>query len=105
LCRESLQFFADYLVTRASDPDVDADPAHTVARVRSVIKQRKPDLSEGLQAFLDSLLNYWGCAQDLVQRQEHGGLKKGEALGWEDGRRVVFHTLIVMYEVDRVVAV
>ena len=38
---------------------------------------------------------------DLVQRQEHGGQKEGEPLGWEDGRRVVFQTANVMVELHR----
>jgi hypothetical protein len=35
------------------------------------------------------------------KRQEHGGQKEGRPLTWEDARRVVFQTLIVMYEIDR----
>ena len=44
---------------------------------------------------------YWGTLSDLVQRQEHGAAKEGEPLTWEDGQRVVFHTAIVMWEIDR----
>jgi hypothetical protein len=36
-----------------------------------------------------------------VQRQEHGAQKEGRPLVWEDGRRVVFQTAIVMFELDR----
>jgi hypothetical protein len=103
LCREAMQYFADALVAGVLNGDVDADPTHTVARVRSILNHRKPKPSERVVAFLDSLLSYWGCVHDLVQRQEHGALKEGEKLTWEDARRVVFQTLIIMYEVDRTV--
>ena len=32
------------------------------------------------RAFLDALLAYWGTVNDLVQPQEHGGQREGEAL-------------------------
>jgi hypothetical protein len=51
--------------------------------------------------FLDALLGYWGTVSDLIQRQEHGGQKEGQSLVWEDGRRVVFQTAVVMFEIDR----
>lgn len=48
------------------------------------------------------LLDYWRKANDLVQRQEHGAAREpDESFIWEDSRRVVFQTLIVMYEIDR----
>jgi hypothetical protein len=50
---------------------------------------------------LDALLAYWGTTSDLAQRQEHGAQKEGEVLTWEDSRRLVFHTAIVMVEIDR----
>jgi hypothetical protein len=46
-------------------------------------------------------VDYWGTVSDLVQRQEHGAQKQGAELTWEDARRVVFQTAIVMYEVSR----
>jgi hypothetical protein len=52
---------------------------------------------------LKALLAYWGTVNDLVQRQEHGGQKEREPLKWEDGRRVVFQTAVVMFEIARVV--
>ena len=49
---------------------------------------------------LDALLSYWGAVSDLTQRQEHGALKEGERLTWEDGRRLVFHVAQLMHDVD-----
>jgi hypothetical protein len=48
------------------------------------------------------LLAYFGTVSDLIQRQEHGAQKEGEGLMWEDARRVVFQTALVMFELDRV---
>ena len=55
-------------------------------------------LGEPVSAYLDALLAYWGTMSDLVQRQEHGAAKEGQLLVWEDARRVVVGTLIVMTE-------
>ena len=53
---------------------------------------------------LNALLGYWRSVSDLAQRQEHAGLRENENLVEEDSRRVLFQTMIVMYEVDRAVA-
>ena len=100
-CREALQEFAAAIAKQkiGSSP---ADPAKTVQTIRVVIGQRQRGNSE--KAFLDALLCYWGTVNDLVQRQEHGGVKEGEPLKWEDARRVVFQTAIVMFEVAKVTA-
>jgi hypothetical protein len=99
--REAVQAFATALVSQHQPPDVDPDPAHTVARLRAVIAERRQELGEARSHLLDALVVYWGETNDLLQRQEHGGQREGEPLNWEDGRRAVFHTAIVMYEIDR----
>ena len=104
LCREAMQEFATALVARHQPPDVDTDKAHTVARIKAVLNQHASKLGTRAPPFLDALLTYWGTVSDLVQRQEHGGQKEGDALIWEDGRRVVFQTVIVMFEIDRAVS-
>ncbi|HEV8424514.1 MAG TPA: hypothetical protein VGS14_04940 [Actinomycetes bacterium] len=101
LCREAMQEFATALVDRCQPPDVDTDKAHTVSRTRAVLNQHASKLATTAAPFLDALLAYWGTVSDLVQRQEHGAQKEGRPLAWEDGRRVVFQTVIVMFEVDR----
>jgi hypothetical protein len=101
LCREAMQEFATTLVENFSLTEVDKDTTHTVARIRSVLEQQANQLGKTERPFLDALLTYWGTVVDLVQRQEHGGQKEGEPLVWEDGRRVVFHTAVVMFEIDR----
>jgi hypothetical protein len=102
LCREAMQEFGTALVDRHQPSGVDADKAHDVARIRAVLDQHRPLLGTTAAPFLDALLPYWGTVTDLVQRQEHGAQKEGRPLVWEDGRRVVFQTAVVMFEVDRV---
>jgi hypothetical protein len=98
-CREAIQLFVTDLVEKHQPAEVDSDPQHTVARLRAVIAAA--GLSENLAALAEALLTYFGPVSDLVQRQEHGAQKEGEALRWEDARRVVFHTASVMFELDR----
>lgn len=99
--REAMQHFATELVEKHQPPDVDTDPAHTAARLTAVIQMHRERLGEARSHLLNALIGYWGEVSDLVQRQEHGGQKEGEPLTWEDGRRAVFQTAIVMYEIDR----
>jgi hypothetical protein len=99
--REAAQAFATALVDREDVEGVDANPAHTVARLKAVMERHKERLGKARHGLLDALVGYWGEINDLLQRQEHGGQKEGDPLSWEDGRRVVFHTAIVMHEIDR----
>jgi hypothetical protein len=101
LCREAMQAFATALVERHEPLAVDQDRAHDVARVRAVLNQRATKLGTTVAPFLDAILAYWGTVSDLAQRQEHGSQKEGRPLVWEDGRRVVFQTAVVMFEIDR----
>jgi hypothetical protein len=100
-CREAMQLFATSLVAAYQPPDVDPDVSKTIKRVRSVLDIWKPSASDSIVQILDALLAYWGACNDLTQRQEHGAQKEGEALAWEDSRRLIFHTAFVMAEFDR----
>jgi hypothetical protein len=98
--REAVQEFTTRLVKR-HDVSAPADPAKTVARLKAVVDAHRDRLGEARRHLLDALVSYWGEVNDLLQRQEHGGQKEGEPLAWEDGRRAVFQTALVMYEIDR----
>ncbi len=98
LLREAMQEFATELVDRFQPPNVEQDKAKTIKRIRAVIEARRR--SEGVAKFLEALVSYWGAVSDLIQRQEHGGQKEGEALGWPDARRAVFQVAIIMLEVN-----
>lgn len=103
LCREAMQAFADEIVIKVKVPIVDSNKAHTVKKIRNVL-QTTSTLVTGKtnSAFLEALLAYWGTVSDLAQRQEHGEAKKGDDLVWEDARRIVFQSFLVMYEIGKV---
>ncbi len=101
LCRETIQIFASKLIDLIKPDNYDNNTAHTISRLRSVFDHQKAQVGEAEMAFCESLLSYWGTVNDLIQKQEHGAQKEGKPLTWEDGRRVVFQTMIVMYEIDR----
>jgi hypothetical protein len=101
LCREALQGFADVLIRKYNPPNTDTDKAHTIARIKDVLNLHSSYLGSTQKDFLEKLISYWRSVSDLVQRQEHGGQRDNTPLTWEDARRVVFQTCIVMYEVDR----
>lgn len=103
LCREAMQEFATALVERYQPPKVNTNKASDVARIRAVLDQQATVLGTTLKPFLDALLAYWGTVSDLVQRQVHGAQREGLPLVWEDARRVVFQTSVVMSEIDRAI--
>ncbi|MEA2067079.1 MAG: hypothetical protein U9O65_08330 [Thermotogota bacterium] len=102
LCREALQDFANYLVSVHNPPDVTGDKSKTIARLKAVIDSKVKGLSDTKKAFFNALIAHWGTVNDLIQRQEHNSQKEGQLLIWEDARAVVFQTLIVMFEIDRI---
>ena len=93
--------FVTELQTQRDHPST-TDPAKTRDRFSDVVDARRGDLGDRKSDLLDALFDYWKAACDLIQRQEHGGQRQdGEPLTWEDGRRVVFQTAVVMFEIDR----
>jgi hypothetical protein len=101
LCREAMQEFATVLVERYRPPGVSENEAQEVAKITAVLRQHAARLSTTTGTRLDALLACWGTVSELARRQEHGTQKDVRPLVWEDGRRVVFQTAIVMFEVDR----
>jgi hypothetical protein len=96
-CREALAALANGLVRQYQiAPDGNAG---TVDKLRSVLAVSTRSPTE--RRFVNALLSYWRSVSDLAQRQEHAGLHEGETPRAEDARRLVFQTLLVMYEVDR----
>lgn len=106
LCREALQEFAASLATQHHVDVSHIEAAKTVARLKAIVATRTASLetSKGVSALLDAMISFWGAASDLVQRQEHGAQREGTALAWEDARRVVFQSCVVMYEVNHALA-
>jgi hypothetical protein len=102
-CREAAQEFASSLLSLYAVVGADSNPTRVKNRVRAVLDARRTD-SKRVNETSAALLNLWEAVIDLFQRQEHGAQKGGDALTWEDARRVVFLTLMAMTELDRVVA-
>jgi hypothetical protein len=100
LCREAIQEFADALVQECSLTDVPPRTA-TVVRMRLVLAHHKKRLGETKHGLLEALLPLWEAVIELAQRQTHAGERERETLEWEDGRRAVFQTANVMFEVAR----
>jgi len=99
LCREAVQAFCTELINRHKVSSASTNPANVVDRSRFVLRARNVDGTRG--AFADALLAYWGTVVHLVPRQEHGATKEGKSLRPDDARRVVFQTMMVLYEVSQ----
>jgi hypothetical protein len=100
--REAMQRFASALVDRYRPPDVEADIAKTINRMKAAVDVAAPDASSRRRAVLDALFELWKATNDLVQRQEHADQKAGDPVTWDDARATVFQVGNVMFEVDRV---
>jgi hypothetical protein len=100
LCRESMQEFAEEAcrLTKVT-PHAPGRKSDVVLRIRHILQSVE---SNGVRQHLEALLAYWGTVVDLVQRQEHGGQREGDALVWDDARRIIFHTAVVMFEISAV---
>jgi hypothetical protein len=99
-CREALDLFAEQLLRLHGLPMTKG--SGTVDKLRTVAAAVVP--SDTVREFLDALILYWRRVSDLSQRQEHGAKLERERLTAEDARRVVFHSILVMYEVDAALA-
>jgi hypothetical protein len=97
-----MQEFASSLLRHEGIALPDHEVAKTVSRIRQFLASRERQMGDGVSAFFDALLVLWGTVSDLAQRQEHGAQKEGTPLGWDDGRLLVFHVMLVMYEIDAI---
>ena len=102
LCREAVQEFTEILVRLYRPPNVTNEKAKTITRIKSVLSL--VNIGTTVKPFLEALVAYWEVVNDLIQRQEHGAQKEGQSLMWEDGRRVIFQTAMVMFEIDSAVS-
>ncbi len=103
ICREAVQEFAKSALELSKATDFETNPTKTIERIRAVIKSCKPGAGKTTVACLDALLRCLEKLIPLIQRQEHGSQREGSNLLWKDSRRVVFHTAILMYEIDSVI--
>ena len=94
-CREALQAFAQTLYERHCPNGDSISSNRTVDKIRAVLLERRAVVGETTEGFL---IAYWGTVSDLAQRAEHGSENEERPLVWEDARRLVFQTLLVMVE-------
>lgn len=97
-CREAMQAFVSEMLADLKVSSADPDAARTISRLRTCIQAREELLPSTVKPVLDALIVYWGTVSDLAQRQEHGAVREGTQLVWEDARRLVFLTCYVMHE-------
>lgn len=101
LCREAIQEFMDALYVRLIPSGEPLPKDKTKIRLKKIIEAKSQKLGEAEKKFLNGLLEYFKGMNELIQKQEHDAQKEKIQLVWEDGRRVVFQTMMLMYEVSR----
>ena len=67
----------------------------------SVTDAYRDELGAQRSELLGGLLEHWGALLQSVRRHEQRSQAPGERLHWEDGRRLVLFTALVMVEIDR----
>ncbi len=100
-CRECLQEFASELIIKLEIENADDDIKHVKNRLKSVLNEC--NIGKTLPKFIERFYSYIDIINDLVQKQEHGASKENVNLTWNDSRRVVFHTALIMLEVDSLI--
>ncbi|MFA6980774.1 MAG: hypothetical protein WC209_15740 [Ignavibacteriaceae bacterium] len=103
LCRESVQEFIDVLIIQYNLVEQYPDKTKTKTRFDGILGYNRDKIGKTVLKFLTAYNDYWYNLIDIIQRQEHSGLKEGEKLGFEDARRVVFHTAILFYEINKII--
>jgi hypothetical protein len=97
-CRDALAEFADALV--AITGAAVEKRAGTKDKLRAVLLASKSEMSSTVHDHLVVLIRYWGSVYELANRQGHNARREEDRLTPEDARRVIFQTMVVMYEVD-----
>jgi hypothetical protein len=72
----------------------------TLNKIRTVLSAKRGIIGKKTEAALNA---YWEAVNDLAERAAHGSQREGRPLLWEDGRRLVFQTLLAMAEVTAAV--
>jgi hypothetical protein len=109
--RQTIEEFADAFAGShvfrgfAGSHDVRGGNAHFPGRrhdaLSAVIESCRPRVGDARCEFLQSLFDYWRVLNHVVERQRDRAQETGEPLRWEDARRVVVLTALVMVEIDR----
>jgi len=99
---EALQEFAravaEPLQPRAINPD---STRATVGRLRAFTETYRSQLGDARCELLHTLFDHWRALTDGLERHAHDEEMVSEPPRWEDARRVVILTALVMVEIDR----
>jgi hypothetical protein len=104
LCNEALLTFAGYLEAKfgVDDPKRMDAPAHE--RIRTLLESKEMGVETADRHFLTALLSNWRSLVGRVQNQGETAPSEDGALHWQDLHLAVFHTAVVMFEIDRSLA-
>jgi hypothetical protein len=92
------------LAMDANWPELLAGPPQSPEPVDGLVtitEASRRELGEERYAILQSLLEDWRSLLERVERHGEASQAVGERLRWEDGRRLVLFTALVMVETDR----
>lgn len=100
LCREAIQEFMDVLYTQSNPQGEPKAKGKTEQRLKAIIEVKSQKLGKTERRLLDAIYRYWEVVNDLIQKQEHGAQREKAQLVRKDARRVVFQTMMLMFEVS-----
>ena len=101
LCCQALHAFAGYLGREFDCPLSDPDETPAAARVGTVLETPRLDLGADARLFLNALLAHWETRFKRFQGQPSGIRLVDGSRPWQDLHLAVFHTAVVMFEIDR----
>jgi hypothetical protein len=109
--RTAMLAFAESMVERCVPLAIDANWPELLAGATqrpepvdgllTITQAYRRQLGEERFALLQSLLDDWRSLLERVERHGRGSQAVSERLRWEDGRRLVLFTALVMVETDR----
>ncbi len=104
LCNDALMAFAGYLEVKFDLGDVRRvdSPAHE--RIGVVLESGDLNLATAELSFLTALLSNWRSLLARVKKRGEKDPSEEGVLHWQDLHLAVFHTAVVMFEIDRSLA-
>ncbi len=85
----------------AATLDRGQDSTETLGLLAAAIETYRPQLGDGRCMLQEEMLGYWRSLNEAVERHEHAVRGARQRLRWEDGRRLVIFTALLMVEIDR----
>jgi hypothetical protein len=96
--REAAQAFATAMIDNFGADEPPSEVKLVKKRLGAVIAHNRSMLGDAQRLFLEALGDLWERTIDLIERQEHAAQKEGEPVTWDDGRRIVTLTMVLMVE-------